>query len=322
MELDFLYFFRVFSKLRVRLCPAHASFYIGSFLLFMALCSFSVAAQPTIEKKSLFTVYEKLKFAETEAEDLTLDLFIPNEIHETVPCIVVIQGGGFKSQDGQRFRHFAKYIAENHYAAALISYRGLPDNTYKTTIRDVRSAVCYICRNSVKYSIDIENIGVMGRSAGATLTALLAVGGNELFEKKNECDSGIIKAAVAYAGVFDFIARYTDSSHIVLQPNIKTKIASNSEWIGCPFSEDNQSWKNASAIYHADKKDPPILFIHCKDDRVVPWIQSQEMYNKMKDAGIAAEVLYFESGGHGFQVNDRELYLQPMLSFFKKHFDK
>lgn len=321
MEPDFLYFFGAFSKLRVRLCQIHPSFFNGSFLFFMVLCSFSVVAQPTIEKKSLFTVYEKLKFAKTEAEDLTLDLFIPNQIVETAPRIVVIQGGGFKSQDGQRFRHFAQYIAENNYAAALISYRGLPDHTYKTTIQDVQSAVCYIRSNSAKYSIDIKNIGVMGRSAGATLTALLAVG-DELFEKTKDCGSGSIKAAVAYAGVFDFIARYTDSSQIVLQRNISTKIASNSEWIGCPFSEHNQSWKNASAINHVNKKDPPILFIHCKDDPVVPWIQSKKIYRKMSDAGIAAEVLYFESGGHGFQVGDRELYLKPMLSFFKKHFDK
>lgn len=315
------YLFSAISKLCLWSFRVQISF-IFVVLLFMLLCSYSLDSMPEIEKKHSFTVYEKLKFLKTETEDLTLDLFIPNAVYEPIPCIVVIQGGGFKSQDGQRFRDFAEYIAENRYAAALISYRGLPENTYNTTIKDVKSAVSYICQESAKYAIDKENIGVMGRSAGATLTALLAIGSDELFEKTDEFNSCTIKAAVAYAGVFDFISRYKDSAQIVLQPNLNTKITSNSKWIGSAFSEDNQNWKNASAINHVDKRDPPILFIHCKDDHVVPWIQTRDMYNKMKDAGINADKLYFENGGHGFHVGEKELYLGPMLSFFRKHFGK
>jgi acetyl esterase/lipase len=215
------------------------------------------------------------------------------------------------SQDGQGFRGFAEYIAKNKYAAALISYRGRPTHQYQTTILDVKSAVSYIKNNSAKYAIDPAKIGAMGRSAGATLAALLAVAG----------DSAQVQAAVAYSGVFDFVARFTDSSQTAHQPKLATTLQTNSEWIGAPFSTEDPNWKQASASNHLDKNDSPILFMHCKDDKVVSWIQSQKMYEKMKDSGINSEIIYFEKGGHGFGSVEKELFLKPMISFFKKQFE-
>jgi hypothetical protein len=37
--------------------------------------------------------------------------------------------------------------------------------------------------------------------------------------------------------------------------------------------------------------------------------------------GIRTDTLYFEQGDHGFKLEDRDLYLSPMMSFFKKIFE-
>jgi acetyl esterase/lipase len=292
-----------------------------SFVFCLTFYMSQTFSQQITENKNTFTIYKNLPFSESE-QSLTLDLYVPNELSEPVPCIIVIQGGGFMSQDGQRFRYFAEYIAKNNYVAALISYRGRPDYTYTTTIQDVKSTVRFIKAESSKYSIDPDRIGATGQSAGATLSTLLAVtGNNSVFDKKEPKNSCEIQAAVVYAGVFNFISRYTDSSQVALQPNIDIKIITNGEWIGSSFSKNNKNWKKASAINYIDKNDPPILFIHCKDDKTVPWLQSQEMFEKMKDMGIRTDTLYFEQGDHGFKLEDRDLYLSPMMSFFKKIFE-
>lgn len=291
------------------------------FIFYFIFYTPNAFSQQITENKNTFMVYENIQFSELE-QQLTLDFFIPNEILKPVPCIIVIQGGGFKSQDGQRFRYFAEYIARNNYAAALISYRGIPDYTYTTTIQDVKSAVRYIKDKSSKYLINPDKIGATGQSAGATLAALLAVtGNNSVFDKKEHKVSCKIQAAVLNAGVFNFISRFSDSSQITLQPKIDIKIVTNGEWIGSSFSKNNKDWKKVSAINHLNKSDPPILFIHCKDDKTVPWLQSQEMYEKMKELGISSDTLYFEQGGHGFNLGDRELILYPMMLFFKKQFE-
>ncbi|MEQ9217876.1 MAG: alpha/beta hydrolase [Cyclobacteriaceae bacterium] len=284
-------------KILLYLCLTH-TFYCG-------------LSQHHIEQNSGFQVYKDLGFSPAD-NSLTLDLFIPNGLTQSTPCIVVIKGGGFLSQDGQPFRFIAEYIAQNNYIAALISYRGRPDHTYETTLADIRASITYVKNNSDHYNINPNRIGAVGRSAGGTLAALMAVDPDK---------NSKIHAAVAYAGVFDFESRFTDSLQIALQPEIQKKIISNGEWVGVPFATQDKHWRRVSAISHVDADDPPIFFMHCKDDRTVPWPQSQAMYDKMIDAGIHAEIRYFETGGHGFRVGSREVWLAPMMDFFKRQFE-
>ena len=239
------------------------------------------------------------------APNLTLDLFMPTKrSSKEIPCVVVIQGGGFKPQDGQRFRPHADYLATHGFAAALISYRGRPNNDYQDTVSDTKTAVRFIRKISERYNIDPNRIGAMGSSAGGALAGLLAVTGDlEQFEGEEEHEefSSRIQAAATMAGVFNLISRFTDDRQIALQPRLDTKLQSNGEWIAAPFSINDEHWLRASSVNHIDKNDPPILLIHCKDDPTVPWLQSQEMYEAMTEAGIVSEVFYYETGGHGFK---------------------
>ena len=268
---------------------------------------------------SSYEITEDLPFTEADPS-LTLDLYLPKSDDEPHPCVLVIQGGGFAPQTGQKFKPFAEYIAERGFAAALVSYRGRPNHNYLDTISDNKAAVRFVRANSAKYGIDPERIGAMGRSAGGTLAAMLAVTGDDPeFEGTgghHEYSSNI-QAAVAYAGVFDFVSRFADEEQIALQPNVKTKIQSNGEWIGPPFSASQGHWINASAINHVDKNDPPILLIQCKDDATVPWIQTKIMHKALMHAEAKSSVIYYETGGHGFR-NLGEKPMEEMARFFDK----
>jgi len=235
-----------------------------------------------------------------------------------VPCVVFIEGGGFSARDGQRAGPFCEYLAENGIAAAGISHRGRPNHTYLDTIADVKAAVRYIRRISGEHGIDPARIGTMGGSSGGTLAVFLAVtngmagfegdGGHAEF-------SSSVQAAVGCAGVYDFIARFSDERHIDMQMDPEKRIVTNGEWVGEPFSATNEHWQSASAVTHVEKTDPPVLLIHCKDDPLVPWLQSEEMHVRMQEAGAPSELELYDTGGHGMGV-DR---LRPRaLDFFKK----
>jgi acetyl esterase/lipase len=241
-------------------------------------------------------------------------------VKEGLPCILVLQGGGFFAQDGQRFRPFAEDLAEHGFAAALISYRGRPDHKYLDSIADTKAAVRYIRKISGDHNIDPDRIGAMGRSAGGTLAALLAVTGDmpdfEVTGGHPE-HSSRIQAAVAFAGVFNFVSRFTDPEQLALQPRWKEKTRTNGEWIGSPFSKDAPAWIHASAISHVDAADAPMLFLHCKDDATVPWQQSQEMCARMQAAGTPSVLKYYDTGGHGFAGLD-EVSMAEMVRFFRE----
>lgn len=293
--------------------------------LWILFCSCTLPTVNTIVLKSnnnkkespKVTVHKDLQYS-TADQKLTLDLFLPETQNKPVPCVIVIEGGGFYARDGQRFKPFADYIAEQGYAAALIAYRGRPNHEYNTSISDTKEAVRYIRSVSHKYNIDPDKIGAMGRSAGATLAVLLAVSDEN--SKLTDIDSCKIQAAVGYAGVYDFVGRFTDSLQISLQVQVNKKIESNGEWIGTSFSSSDSDWLMASAINHVDKKDPPILFLHCKNDYIVPWIQSKDMCEKMNEMGIKSKCIYYNTGGHGFRIENEEEHLKAMMRFFRKVF--
>lgn len=252
---------------------------------------------------------------------LTLDLFLPRPAQAPVPCVLVIQGGGFRPRNGHKFRPFAVYLAQHGFAAALISYRGWPDHHYRDTIADTKAAVRFVRRIAPEHNIDPDRIGAMGRSAGGALSALLAVTGgvDELEGAGGHADrSSRIQAAVAYAGVFDFVARFTDERHMALQPGLKRRKELNTNWIGVPFDPDNEHWRRASAVTHVDAGDPPMLLLHCRDDATVPWPQTEDMRRRLQAAGVPVEVRYFETGGHGFGGLSCEDEMAPMVAFFKK----
>ncbi len=273
----------------------------------------------TPESTSGITLHEGLAYSSADPA-LAMDLYLPRLTGTRVPCVMVIQGGGFRGQDGKRFRPFAEYLAENGFAAVTFAYRGRPGHTYEETMADVNAAVRYVRKISPDFGIDPNRIGAMGRSAGGTLAVLLAVTGDEQ-ESEGGGDraySSRIQAAVGISGVYDFIARFTDEAQIALQSRHEAKIESNGEWIGEPFSATSEKWRDASAINHLDGDDPPMLLLQCKDDATVPWPQAQGMYEKMKDAGINAEIEIYETGGHGCQTKDAKGSMARMVGFFKE----
>jgi acetyl esterase/lipase len=273
-------------------------------------------SEETTRRANGSVVHKGLVYSSVERK-LKMDLYLPRKTAEAVPCVIVIQGGGFRAQDGQRFRPFAEHLAENGFAAALIAYRGQPDHTYKATIADTKAAVRFVRKISSKYSINPDRIGAMGCSAGATLAALLAVtGGVEGLEGDGGYSqfSSRIQAAVGIAGVYDFVARFTVEEQRLLQPKLDAKLKSNGEWIGAPFSPTNEHWLRASAINHIDANDPPMLLIHSRNDQTVPWMQSRDMHKKMTGAGIKSQIELSETGGHGGPPNAKEL----MVTFFRK----
>lgn len=273
-------------------------------------------AAPSVE----FDVHPKLVFSRTDTVQ-TLDLFVPRQPAKAVPCVVVIQGGGFRAQDGQRFRPHAEYLARSGFAAALISYRGQPQHGHRETVADVKTAVRFLRKIAPAHRLDPERFGATGRSAGGTLAVLLAVTADLPEFERDAGHAGYssrIHAAVAYAGVFDFIARFADPAQTALMQDPAERRRLNTGWMGEPFSNTSPVWRRLSVIHHLDPGDPPMLLLHCRDDGTVPWLQSRNLHDRMRQLGVPGELRLFETGGHGFRLANEDAELSPMVEFFRK----
>ena len=284
-----------------------------TFAHILMLLAFITAAYADDTGGQKFEVRPGLVYSTADAIS-KMDLYLPQNATADVPCVLVIQGGGFRAQNGQKFKPFAEYLAAHGLAAALIGYRGQPDHTYPATLADLRTATRFVRKISAQHGIDPDKIGAMGRSAGATIAALLATSDSDDNDAGNEhldFSSGI-QAVVGIAGVYDFIARFVDEEQRALQPNVDTKILSNGAWIGTPFSAQDSHWRRASTVTHLDPSDPPMLLLHSRNDSTVPWPQSHNMHHALIDAGIKAQLHLADSGGHGGPSDSKE----RMVTFF------
>ena len=293
-------------------------------VIFMALvlCALGAHAESPVSLTPTVDVYRGLEFTTTPSGALQLDLYVPHEAAGPVPAIVVIPGGGFRAQTKDKFATEAQRFAEAGFAAASVGYRGRPNDTFLATVHDTKAAVRFVRLNAARFNIDPEHIGAFGQSAGGHLVQFLAVTGGEADLEGDGGNPGVssrIQAAVSFAGVSDFVARLRDGGQQEGKRDEKRK--TNGEWIGEPFSPDSARWKAASPINHLSPDDPPLLLVHSKIDRTVPWQQSADMYAAMKDVQPDTRLLLVEKGGHGLRTS-KEVAAEvwpATIAFFRAH---
>ncbi len=271
-------------------------------------------------------VRRDLEYIKRETAPLTLDFYSPVRTPEDLSCIIVITGGGFSARTPSRFAPYAAYLATQGFATACIGYRGRPDHHYRDTIRDTKAAVRFVRTHASELGVDPHRIGAMGQSAGGHLAAMLALSdGVSVFEREAGPYgvSSRIQAAVCFAGVFDFVSRLKEDGH--QQYGLETKRRTNGEWIGLPFSETSEAWREASPLTHLDKTDPPLLLVHCRSDRTVPVAQSEQMFDAIKEVAPSSRLLIFdEGGGHGITAarDVNQAAWDATMQFFRRTLQK
>ena len=265
-------------------------------------------------------VYRDLDFAVNADESIQLDLYVPKAAKTLLPTIVVIAGGAFLAQDEKKFKDEARILAESGFAAASIAYRGWPGDSFPAAVEDAKAAVRYLRANAATLNIDPERIGAFGQSAGAYLVGMLAVSAGEAGLEGSGGNPGVpsgIKVAVCFSGLFDFIRGEGGEK----EGGSIAKRAFNRLWIGGPLDENRELWAKASPISYITPDDAPILFVHSRKDSMVPWSQSEQMYEALKAVRPESKLLLLDEGGHNIRDNRKikDEAWAAAIAYFKEH---
>ena len=103
-----------------------------------------------------------------------LDVYYPEGTTEKLPVIVDIHGGGWVYGDKELNKYFCLDIASRGFTVVNISYRLVPDATVFGQVQDIFAALHWLGENGKNYPCDMENVFLVGDSAGGHLTALTA----------------------------------------------------------------------------------------------------------------------------------------------------
>lgn len=245
--------------------------------------------------------------------DLRLDLFLPKSGAGPFPAVVYVHGGGWTGGNRTAFQRQAAYMAARGIAGFCIEYRLSGEAKFPAALHDSKAAVRWVRANAKTYRINPEKIGAAGGSAGGHLVAMLGTtAGIKRFEGDggNPGQSSRVAAVAAFNPVLDFETLGKRAG-----ANASNAIA---RFLGATYAENPRLWADASPITHASKDSAPFLFLHGTADTTVPYQQSLDMIERLKAAGVHAELFTAEGAAHGFF--NRPPFFEPALKRMEEFF--
>ena len=257
-----------------------------------------------------------IEYTNPDEQHLQLNLARPKQGNGPFPAVICIHGGGFRAGKRQGFDAQCLRLAQNGYVALTVTYRLAPKYPFPAAIHDVKAAVRWTRANAAKYKIDPERIGVTGGSAGGHLAQFLAVTAdvNEFEGDGGNADqSSKVACVVNVYGPSDFTKSYgksVDAAEVLPL------------FLGGNLETARKQHLRASPLYWVTPNAAPTLCIHGTDDKYVAHEQAVWMIDKLKAAGVEAELLTLEGAGHGFKGKDAETAQKAMIDFFDKHLKK
>ena len=214
------------------------------------------------------------------------------------PVLLQIHGGGWtvghKRQQGRPLMHA---LASRGWVCVAINYRLSPWAKFPDHIVDVKRAIAWVKANIHRFGGDPARIVITGGSAGAHLSALAALSGNEpIFQPGFEEEDTSVAACVPFYGVYDFLDRHNDRQDLSLRMFLRTVMGSSRE-------SSRDAWDRASPLSWIHPNAPPFFVIHGRDD-CLAWIEEgrrfvEELRKVSKNPVLFAEL---PNAQHAFDV--------------------
>jgi acetyl esterase/lipase len=270
----------------------------------------------TDEPKSEIRVERGLVFGKGDGVELKLDLALPKEGEGPFPAVVCIHGGGWVGGNREQMTQTIEALARRGYVAVSPDYRLAPKHHFPAPIEDCKAAVRWLRANAAKYRINPERIGAVGFSAGGHLVCLLGVtdkGDGLEGTGGNGEQSSRVQAVVSFFGPTDL--RRKSWSKTVEEKNLVPLL-------GGTLAEKPEAYQKASPTSYTSKNAPPFLFFHGSEDKTVPPEQSQILADKLREAGVSAELVVVEGEGHGWRGDKLLQSIDRMLNFLDEKLKK
>ncbi|WP_374017987.1 alpha/beta hydrolase [Paenibacillus thiaminolyticus] len=262
------------------------------------------------------------------------------------PVILYIHGGAliFGSREMLSSEQI-EFFTRSGFSVVNIDYRLAPETEFECIIEDIRDAIDWVRSKATEwYDFDIDNMAVMGSSAGGYLSLLTGT-----MDIKP-------KAIVSFYGYGDILGEwYAQPSEFYCKKPMVTRESAIKQigdeevtagkwnrfefylycrqqgvWIqevtGMDRMNDVDKLTQFNPINNVSVDYPPTLFLHGDQDTDVPYEQSVNMHGKLKGKGIYSKLITMEGADHVFDRNFKDPAVQrafhDVLEFLKTYLCK
>ena len=256
---------------------------------------------------------EVIRYKSFDGLEIPAILYKPHKADKLnkVPALVWVHGGpGGQSRVG--YRALIQYLVNHGYAILAVNNRGssgygktfysLDDQNHGED--DLQDCVWGKKWLQDQDYIDPDKIGIIGGSYGGFMTMAAMT-----FEPEE------FKVGVNIYGVTNWIRTlrsipaYWESTRKSLYNEM-----------GDPYTEDSLRLYNISPLFHAKNIKNPVMVLQGANDPRVLQIESDEIVDEARKAGVYVEYLLFNDAGHGFIKKDQQIEgNEKILSFLNNH---
>ena len=251
-------------------------------------------------------------------EGLKLDVYQPTkQVYEKNPVVVYIHGGAWisgskMSVNNARFNGAFNTLREKGYAIVAPDYTlaKFEQSPFPACLADAVDAMSWISNHAEEYNFDLDNVGLLGESAGAHISMMTVFYEDQTFAEPHDLSftylidvygpSDLYQLYKAQIPLIDSI-----NSHILgLPEHIKSHLEITEYLFGFDPAEDTSKTAAFTGLYSPVHKltssAPNILMIHGNVDQVVPLEQSHILKAAMDSMGVYHEFHVLEGVDHAF----------------------
>ncbi len=229
---------------------------------------------------------------------------------KNLPTVMLVHGGPW-SRDVWGFNFETQMLANRGYAVLQVNFRGSSgygkefmragDREWGNLMhQDILDAVSYAINQGWT---DADRVGVYGASYGGYEALICAAFSSDVF-----------KCAIDAFGPSNLITLIEDLRNeweVVRDSFIRS--------VGNPATEP-EFLKSRSPLFYADQIKIPLLIAQGGNDSRVKQLESDQMVEALKAAGIPHEYLLFPDSGHGFSsYEDSYEFYSKMEAFFAEY---
>ena len=226
-----------------------------------------------------------------------LDIYYPKDTGACQRTIVSIHGGGWVYGTKEIYQFYGMNLAKRGFTVVNFNYRLAPEHLYPAALEDINQVFCFLKEKCTEFFIDLNNLFVVGDSAGAQLasqylTILTSPSFARLFPFK--LPDIKVRAAALNCGFYD-VKRCADEQETL--PYL--------EYIG---EETDEKLESLNMLKYINKDFPPTFVMSSYHDFLLDY--ARPMYEHLKKLGVECLLKIYGSPkqkeiAHVFHVNIR-----------------
>lgn len=226
-----------------------------------------------------------------------LDLHLPRT-RGPWPLMIWSHGSAWSADNGRLGADVvAARLGPHGFAVAGVAIRASSQAVFPAQLDDVVAAVEHLQEHAARYGLDPGRFAAMGESSGGWAAAMAAL-----------TTGGLVKAAICFYPPTDLLRMDEQMPPGAMQEFARLPGAPyghdhpaspESRLLGGPLPVMAEAAAQASPLTYVDADAPPFLILHGRQDPLVPYGQSELLYEALAKAGTEAELVCLPHAGHG-----------------------